>query len=86
MAIDTREKRASVLGVARPWYRSKLPGTIDEAWRLASGNVYAGNALSPSVDGVFAPTTALTGLSDLDISLAAVYDLDIELIGLIPND
>ena len=46
MALDSREKRASVPGVGRPWYRTKLPGTVDEAWRMASGNVYAGNALS----------------------------------------
>ena len=50
MALDSLEKRASVPGVGSPWYRTKLPGTVDEAWRLASGNVYAGNALSASAD------------------------------------
>ena len=41
MAINTREKRASVLGVARPWMRDKFPTSdLDEAWRTASGNSY----------------------------------------------
>jgi hypothetical protein len=39
--IDTKEKRASCLGVGRPWYRTKLPGTNDGPWRAASGNSYA---------------------------------------------
>ena len=51
MALDTREKRACAIGVARPWLRGKLPGTVDEAWRLASGNAYCGNALTPPVGG-----------------------------------
>lgn len=49
--FDTREKRACILGVGRPWMRDKLPGTIDEGWRLATGNVYCGNALTPPVGG-----------------------------------
>ena len=41
MALNTREKRASVLGVARPWMRDKFPTLdLDEAWRTASGNSY----------------------------------------------
>lgn len=41
MALNTREKRASVLGVARPWMRDKLPTLdLDQAWRMASGNTY----------------------------------------------
>ena len=51
MAIDSREKRASVLGVARPWMRTKEPGAVDEAWRAATANEYAGNALSPAEGG-----------------------------------
>jgi len=46
MAIDSKEKRAAVLGVGRPWMRDKLPvATPDEEWRIASGNAYGGNAL-----------------------------------------
>ena len=50
MAIDTREKRANVLGVARPWIRSKEPdASKDEAWRASSANSYGGNLLSPTI-------------------------------------
>lgn len=46
MAIDTKEKRAAIFGVGRPWMRDKLPiATPDEEWRIASGNAYGGNAL-----------------------------------------
>ena len=49
MAIDTKEKRANVLGVGRPWMRDKFPvASPDEQWRIASGNAYGGNALSPT--------------------------------------
>ncbi len=52
MAIDTKEKRASVLGVGRPWIRDKFPvAAKDEEWRISSGNAYGGNALSPPVPG-----------------------------------
>ena len=47
MAIDTREKRASVLSVGRPWMNTKEPGTVDQLWRHASGMSYAGTVLSP---------------------------------------
>lgn len=52
MAIDTKEKRANVIGVGRPYLRNKFPvATPDEQWRIASGNAYGGNALSPAVGG-----------------------------------
>jgi len=48
MAIDSKEKRAAVLGVGRPWMRDKFPiATPDEEWRISSGNAYGGNTLSP---------------------------------------
>ena len=47
MAIDTKEKRANVPGVGRPWMRDKFPvATPDEQWRMASGLAYGGNALT----------------------------------------
>ena len=49
MALDSRTKRASVLGVGRPWMRTKEPdATKGEDWRIASGNAYGGNALTPA--------------------------------------
>lgn len=47
--IDTREKRAAIPGVGRPWMRGKLPGANDEQRRAASANSYGGNPLTPSL-------------------------------------
>ena len=54
MAIDTHEKRRNVAGVARPWMRSKLPGSTNQAWRMATGNTYGGNELLqvPDAEGL----------------------------------
>lgn len=47
MPIDTKEKRAAVFGVGRPWMRDKFPvATPDDEWRISSGNAYGGNALT----------------------------------------
>ncbi len=47
MAIDSLEKRANVMGVARPWMRSKLPiSDKDAQWRAATGHTYGGNAFA----------------------------------------
>ncbi len=51
MAIDTQQKRMSAAGAGRPFMRGHFPGTINEAWRIAAGNAYAGNALTPPVGG-----------------------------------
>ncbi len=48
MAIDTQEKRRNVVGIGRPWLRTKLPGEKDQQWRIASGNAYGGNAIGLS--------------------------------------
>lgn len=49
MSIDSKEKRAAVIGVGRPWMRDKFPvATPDEEWRISSGLAYGGNALSAS--------------------------------------
>jgi len=48
MALDTREKRMNAARVARPWMRAKhAVGATDQQSRIASGNGYGGNALSP---------------------------------------
>ncbi len=65
MAIDTREKRASVPGVGRPWMRGKNPNASKtQAWRLATGLAYAGNALSA---GALAITTLVRMVSNIVI-------------------
>ena len=50
MAIDSKEKRAAVLGVARPWMRDKFPvATPDQEWRVSSGNAYGGNTIAAPI-------------------------------------
>lgn len=39
----------SASGAGRPWMRGKLPGAIDQAWRLASGHSYSGNAIGTGI-------------------------------------
>lgn len=74
MALDTKEKRAAVIGVGRPWMRDKFPVvTPDEEWRISSGNAYGGNALSPLV-GVF-----FGEIIDFDLELTQTLDFDLEL-------
>jgi len=47
VSIDSKEKRASIFGVGRPWMRDMFPvATPDEEWRVSCGNAYGGNALS----------------------------------------
>lgn len=77
MALDTKEKRAAAIGVARPWMRGKLPSaTPDQEWRISSGNAYGGNALSPSGstatiypngDGSIGDWTDETGVDTTDL-------------------
>ena len=64
MAIDTKEKRAAVLGVARPWMRDKFPvATPDEEWRMSSGNAYGGNALSAGAGRIMSSIVGSGGLA-----------------------
>jgi len=46
MAVDTQEKRMSVVGAGRPWLRSRLPGTIDAQARAGIGLSYNGITFS----------------------------------------
>jgi hypothetical protein len=63
MALDSREKRAAALGVGRPWVRDKLPGANDQEWRIASGNAYGGNALSPAAGRIMGALAGRGGLA-----------------------
>lgn len=55
MALDTAAKRRSVPGVGRPWLRSHLnDASAGSAWRINSGNAYAGVTLA-------APAAATSG-------------------------
>ena len=88
MALDTKEKRAAVFGVGRPWMRDKFPvATPDEEWRIASGNAYGGNALSAPivVISVFHDilTTVQTAIQAL--SLDGINSGNIELVKVNPE-
>lgn len=64
MAIDTKEKRAGVLGVGRPWMRDKFPVAVpDQQWRMDSGNAYGGNVLSPGVGRIMSSLANGGGLA-----------------------
>lgn len=40
MALDSRQKRAAVIGVARPWYRNPDPNSMNAAQRASVANAY----------------------------------------------
>lgn len=64
MAIDSKEKRAAVLGVGRPWMRDKFSvATPDQEWRMSSGNAYGGNALSPGIGRIMGALAGHGGLA-----------------------
>ncbi len=44
MAIDTQQKRMSVIGVGRPYLRSHQPSAISTGWRASIGLIYSGFA------------------------------------------
>ncbi len=59
MAIDSKEKRASVIGVGRPYLRDKFPVTApgDVQWRASSGLAYGAYIVSSVI------TTVAVGLA-----------------------
>ncbi len=64
MALDSKEKRASVIGVGRPWMRDKFPiATPDEQWRATSGLTYGSNALSPDAGRIMSSLASHGGLA-----------------------
>ena len=91
MALDTKEKRANVIGVGRPWMRDKFPvATPDEQWRIASGNAYGGNALSApaalslrrfSLSGSSQQRISLVGASQQRFTLTGASQQRIDLDG-----
>ena len=49
MAIDTKEKRASVIGVGRPYLRDKFPvASPTRRWRASTGLAY-GSILATAI-------------------------------------
>ena len=63
MAVDTQEKRMNAARVGRPWTRARLAvGATDEQSRIASGNGYGGNALTPAAGRIMGPLVGTGGL------------------------
>ncbi|KKM16055.1 hypothetical protein LCGC14_1689730 [marine sediment metagenome] len=87
MSIDTKEKRANVLGVGRPWMRDKFPvATPDEQWRMASGLTYGGNALSAPATGVVTKRFGITGSQSSNFSSIGTDDKNFIVIGTDDNN
>ncbi len=65
MAIDTKEKRASVAGIALPFQMGLTPNaTHDAEWRAEAGNAYPYSYGAPSgVGALFMEHPDLTGLA-----------------------
>jgi len=51
MSLDSRQKRAAVIGVARPWYRNADSNSLDAAQRASIANTYPIAAFSPKTSG-----------------------------------
>lgn len=92
MAIDTQEKRMSAAGAGRPFMRAKLPGANDQAWRMASGHAYAGNAIGTGivtadvisfgeveveVPVMIGATVGLSGLDSLSVSTPKLDSVEV---------
>ncbi len=64
MAIDSKEKRQSIISVGRVWTRNTFPvATPDEQWRMDVGGAYGGNALSPSAGRIMGSIAGQGGLA-----------------------
>lgn len=74
MALDSRQKRAAVIGVGRPWYRNPDPNSLDAAQRPSIGSVYpvATFALPAVAEELVCNELAL--INDRAVSLDAAID------------
>lgn len=64
MALDSKEKRQSVLSIGRVWQRNTFPiATPDEQWRMSAGNCYGGNALTPGAGRIMSSIAGHGGLA-----------------------
>jgi len=75
VALDSLTKRAAVMGVARPWMRSKNPdATLSEPWRVATGNAYPvalfGVAISAAISGSATESQLVAGGQVFTITLS----------------
>lgn len=71
MALDSRQKRAAVAGVARPWYRNPHPSGMNANQRASVGQVYP-VALFTQPAPVF--TGTIDNISEIYDSGSYMYD------------
>ncbi len=68
MAIDSKEKRASVIGVGRPYLRDKFPvATPDTEWRASSGLAYGAYIIATTI-----VTVAVALVSEVDTAFTTI--------------
>lgn len=72
MALNSRQKRAAVVGVARPWYRNAHPSNVDASQRASIANVYPIAEFQNPVVAITAPLEIDLELNQgiLDVTLA----------------
>lgn len=77
MALDSRQKRAAVIGTARAWYRNPHPSNMDESQRAAVSQVYPVASFSALAPPVFAGTipdiTGNEGDADIVTDLSVYF-------------
>ncbi len=56
MALDSRQKRAAVIGVGRVWYRNSHPSSIDSSQRASIGQVYPVSSFQSVTAPIFTGT------------------------------
>lgn len=71
MALDSRQKRAAVIGTARAWYRNPHPSSMNASQRAAVGQVYP-VALFTQPAPIFSGT--ISNISELYDSGSYMYD------------
>lgn len=71
MALDSRQKRAAVIGVGRAWYRNPHPSGLDESQRASVGQAYpVSSFVIIAFGGIYNAVAGFpTGQSDVIIAL-----------------
>lgn len=79
MALDSRQKRAAVIGVGRMWYRNAHPSSLNQEQRVSIGQVYPVAIFSEALD-YYIELISFTLYSDLGVDKTLNFDR------IVPND
>lgn len=77
MALDSRQKRAAVVGVARPWYRNSHPSGVDAPQRASIGNVYPVAQFQNPIIAITAPLKLNVSLDQGILNLTLTIDIGV---------